>query len=172
MKNIIKQTVRFVFSLSAFVLFFLMAANSANAQNINISGEWKLVKEKSDLGILPDSVIAQNIKIAQNSEIFITRNFVKPSGKTSYSEKLTFDGASFASAPDAGIKRIAKIQWSPDKNRLIEDASMSGTSDGEAYEFKSTETWSLSADKKQLFIDRVITDEDEPIKNHLVYQKQ
>jgi hypothetical protein len=158
----IKLITTLIFSISSMVAF---------GQQVNFSGTWQIDKANSDLGSVPDTVVSAKMQVTQQSDnIVIERFFNKAKGTTSYKEKLTLSGTPSDAIKIGENTKIAQVQLNNEK--LFETANLSGVIGGQAFDIQSSETWSLSADKKQLLIDRTLTQDGEKFTNHLVYEKQ
>jgi hypothetical protein len=167
-KSKLKSLINIYLSMVLVLLFTFLTA-STFAQQPDFSGTWKLNKQLSQTGDMPDSVLTGKIQVnQQNDRISIERFFIKTQGST-YKEELDFSGKSSEKIKIGDHFKTARLKWSDEK--LIEDANVTGSLEGKDYNIHTSETWSLSADKKQLIIDRVL-EGDEKVTNHLVYDKQ
>ncbi|MEO6317111.1 MAG: hypothetical protein ABIU63_10100 [Chitinophagaceae bacterium] len=137
-------------SLSALVIFSVVILSSftVNAQRASFSGDWKLDETKSELGEFGGRV-ARSIK-ADQKEDAITTTKVSPgfNGGESVTAtlKLTFDGKVAESEGVGGSKRKSTGKWSEDGKTLTVNSTMTFDRDGQSFEIKSVENWTITKD--------------------------
>ena len=137
-------------SLIALLLVAFIAANpfTACAQRANLNGEWKLNEAKSELGEMGGRV-ARSFKVEQKDDaITITRVTPGFNGGDPVTSTLTitFDGKVAESEGFGGSKRKSTAKWSDDGKTLAINTVTNFERDGQSFEFKATEKWSITAD--------------------------
>jgi len=100
-------------SVAALMGLWLLAGTAAMAQTRpDFSGDWKLIKEKSDLGPMPppDSM-SQKIE-HKDPDIKVTTHIVGgPQGDLNYEAKYTTDGKECLNQLGDQIKAKSKLVW-------------------------------------------------------------
>ncbi|MEI6950027.1 hypothetical protein V9K67_22770 [Paraflavisolibacter sp. H34] len=112
----------------------------------DLSGEWKLNEQKSELGqfganLAPKSLKVQSVADAVSIErTALTRNGEERTTK----ERLTFDGKEAETAIYGNSKKKSTAKWSPDGQVLTVNSTILFDRNGETMEIKVTETWKLA----------------------------
>lgn len=137
-------------SLVALLAIAFIAAHpfTANAQRASFNGEWKLNEAKSELGEFGGRV-ARSVKAEQKDDaITITRVTPGFNGGDPVTSTLTltFDGKVVESEGFGGSKRKSTAKWSDDGKTLVINSVTNFERDGQSFEFKATENWSITAD--------------------------
>jgi hypothetical protein len=157
----------------AFVCFLMISSANVFAQNSNFSGAWALNESKSTLPemgffrpakkitVKQDNIVlnAERVSTGRNGEERITN------------EKITLDGKVSENVVFQDRKRKSTATWSADGKVLEINSSMTLEMNGESREMKSSEKWTLSADKSTLTIEAINQGRDGEIKSTLVYNK-
>ena len=134
----------FALLIPAVVLFSFTTV----VDRVNFSGDWKLDESKSDLGEFGGRV-ARSIKADQkDNAITIARTTPGFNGgdPVTTTVTLTYDGKVTESEGFGGSKRKSTASWSDDGLTLTVNTTITLERDGQASEFKSTETWTLTKD--------------------------
>jgi hypothetical protein len=121
---------------------------SANAQRASFSGEWKLDASKSELGEF-SSRVPLSIKASQKDDaITVTKTTPGFNGgePMTTTVTLTYDGKVVESEGFGGAKRKSTAKWSDDGKTLTISSNMVLERDGQSFEIKSTENWTLTKD--------------------------
>ncbi|MGB3005781.1 MAG: hypothetical protein WBC06_04705 [Chitinophagaceae bacterium] len=121
---------------------------SVNAQRASFSGEWKLDESKSELGQFGGRA-ALSIKADQKDDaIAVTRTTPGFNGgdPITTTVTLTYDGKVAESEGFGGAKRKSTAKWSEDGITLTISSNMVFERDGQSFEIKSTENWTLTKD--------------------------
>ncbi len=132
-----------------FMLAFTMivcSSLSVNAQRANFSGDWKLDESKSELGEFSGRA-ARSVKADQKDDaITITKTTPGFNGgdPITTTVTLTYDGKVAESEGFGGAKRKSTAKWSEDGKTLTISSNMVLERDGQSFEIKSTENWTLT----------------------------
>jgi len=145
MKNFLRAK-----SLTALLAFAMIISSAAtlSAQRAGFSGNWKLDESKSELGEFAARV-AHTIKTEQKDEsIAVTKTTPGFNGGEDITStvNLTFDGKVVESEGFGGSKRKSTAKWSDDGKTLTINTTTNFERDGQSFEFKSTEKWTITAD--------------------------
>lgn len=155
-------------NLSGLFIFFLTSAGLFAQPNF--SGKWSLNESQSNFGNSEFRMAAVTMDIAQNGNI-LTVESTQPGfdgGEMQQSAKYNLDGQPCENAGFMDMVRKSVITWEDNKNSMIVTTTMAF----EGNEFKTTETWKLSADGKTITIDQVMPMYDGDMKLKLVYDKK
>ncbi len=131
------------------LLIFSMIAGSAlsvNAQRASFSGDWKLDESKSELGEFGGRA-ARTVKADQkDNAITVTRTTPGFNGgdPITTTVTVTFDGKVAESEGFGGAKRKSTAKWSDDGKTLTISSTMVLERDGQSFEIKSTENWTMT----------------------------
>ena len=114
------------------------------------------------------------LKITQEGTIItIVRTSNGQMGEVVTTDKLTFDGKESTSVGGReGSTRKAALKLADDQNTLTVNSVTVLSFNGNSFEIKSKENWSLSADSKTLTIDSEATTQMGVTQTKLVYNKQ
>jgi hypothetical protein len=140
---------KFFFSNTMFTLLIpavILFSFTTFADKANFSGDWKLDEAKSELGDFGGRV-ARSLKADQkDNSITITRTTPGFNGgdPVTTTITLTYDGKVTESEGFGGSKRKSTASWSDDGSTLTINNTINFERDGQASEFKSTETWTLT----------------------------
>lgn len=121
---------------------------SVNAQRANFSGDWKLDESKSELGEFGGRA-ARSVKADQKDDaITVTKTTPGFNGgdPITTTVTLTYDGKVAESEGFGGAKRKSTAKWSDDGKTLTISSNMVLERDGQSFEIKSTENWTLTTD--------------------------
>jgi hypothetical protein len=103
-----------------FILFiFAIATMSANGQNTDFSGKWKLNTEKSKLNA-EFSMAPKQVNITQNTNDLSLERLLEFQGQSMMTtDKFTLDGKECINDGFQGSKKKSVVTWSDDKKSLI-----------------------------------------------------
>ena len=143
-----KQTFSKIFLGPAALLFImLLSASVTFAQRASFSGDWKLDEKKSELGQFARS--ATSVKVDQKEDAItiakVTPGFNGGEARTN-TITLGFDGKVVQSEGFGGAVRKSTAKWSDDGKTLTITSNMNFERDGQSFEIKSTESWTLTTD--------------------------
>lgn len=159
-------------ALYALVLIFL--TSSAAIVKVDFSGNWILDQGKSNLGEMGGRMVATKLKVTQEGSIItIVRTSTGQMGEVITTDKLTLDGIESTSVGGReGSTRKAALKMADDQNTLTVNALTMMSFNGNSFEIKSKENWSISADAKVLTIESETTTQMGVTNTKLVYNKQ
>ena len=144
--------------------------------SVDFSGEWKLNEQKSELGQFGGRGAAKAIKVTSSDAkgIAIERTSTNQNGEAVVrKETLTFDGKESESTGGFGNStRKATAKWSDDGNALTVNYILNLDFNGQAFEVKGTETWTLSSDGKTLTVQTNAASPQGDLASKAVYDKQ
>lgn len=137
-------------SLTAILAFAMIVgiAATATAQRADFSGDWKLDESKSELGDF-GGMAARSIKTEQKEDaVKVTKTSPGFNGGDPITTTviLTFDGKVVEFEGFGGSKRKSTAKWSEDGKTLTVSNTIHFERDGESFEFKSTENWTITTD--------------------------
>lgn len=160
----INQTIKNTFGkktlvVTATAFVAICSAATANAQQANFSGDWRLNEQKSTLGQFGGRMAAKKLKLdGQTENLSIQRFSVGQDGnEATTSEKLTFDGKESESTVFGNSKKKSTAKWSDDGKSLNVNSNIALERNGEKIEIKVTEVWKLTDDGKSLSIESTST---------------
>jgi hypothetical protein len=165
-------------SLSKRILTLLLApaflfAFTTKIYRSNFSGDWKLNESKSDLGQMAQWA-TRSIKTDQKDNA-ITISRTAPGfdgGDATTAETLGFDGKEVESTVLGNSKRKASAKWSDDGNTLTVNYVLMLNFDGQTFDVKGNEVWTLSGDGKTLTVQTNAASPQGDITAKAVYDKQ
>src|SRR5215831_674472 len=111
----------------------------------NFSGDWKLNEGKSELGDFGARFAPTAIKVDQKADaisIARTRPGFNGGDPVTTTISLTFDGRETESTGFGNSKTKSTAKWTDDQTLVI-NSTTSGERNGQAFEIKGTETWTL-----------------------------
>jgi hypothetical protein len=135
---------KFVLLVAAFALVML-SAFKFKADKANFAGEWKLDAAKSELGEFGGRA-ATAIKVEQkDAEIMVSRTTPGFNGGEPMTTSMTlpYSGATVETEGWGGSKRKSTAKWSDDGQTLTIATNTHMERDGQAFDFKSTENWTM-----------------------------
>lgn len=135
------------FMLLAFTMI-VCSSLSVNAQRASFSGDWKLDESKSELGEFGGRA-ARSVKADQKDDVItVTRTTPGFNGgdPITTTVTLTYDGKVTESEGFGGAIRKSTAKWSEDGKTLTISSNMTLERDGQSFEIKSTENWTLTKD--------------------------
>ena len=129
------------------VIFVFAATISANAQQINFSGQWKLNTSKSEFGKVPPYAAVKQFDIQQqNNVISIKRVTIDEKDK----EYITSERDDINSKPESFLMadhrtKTNTLSWSEDGKMLTTVSTYSAPDDPTDITSKISQTWSISS---------------------------
>jgi len=126
----------------------LFSSFASHAQRASFTGDWKLDEAKSELGEFGGRA-ARSIKAEQkNDSIKVTRVTPGFNGgdPVTSAVTLTYDGKITESEGFGGSKRKSTAKWSDDGKTLVISNIINFERDGQSFEIKSTENWTITKD--------------------------
>jgi len=173
MKQYISKRLLALAILPALLLSFMMMPDKAKFE-----GNWKLNESKSELGDFGGRFAAKKIKVEQKSDaitIAKTTPGFNDGADVTRTETLTFDGKATESTNTGGFgtsKRKATIKWSADEKSFVIAYTLAFEGQDGPIEITGTETWTLSADGKNLTSDTHSTSPQGEFTVKAVYDKE
>lgn len=126
-------------------VLILFSSINTFAQKANFSGEWKLNESKSELGQF-GGWTARTVKAEQKDDAMVivrTTPGFNGGDPVTTTITLTFDGKVVESEGFGGAKRKSTAKWSDDGQTLTVNSTTNFERDGQSFELKSTESWTL-----------------------------
>jgi hypothetical protein len=160
-----------LFLLAGFVCLSTTAA--VLFANADLSGEWKLNEQKSELGQFGGRMAARKLKVTSGADtISIERTSVTPNGEErTTTEKLTFDGKEIETTIFGNNKKKSTAQWATDGQTLNVNSVIVFDRNGEQMEIKVTEAWKLTDNGQALSVESTSTSSRGTNTMKLVYEK-
>lgn len=140
-------------------------ASLAAAPKPDFSGEWKLDKSKSDFGPMPVPELFERNIVHRDPSLQVTTTQTTPQGPLTITAKHTTDGKPSTNTLKGGGDVKSTLSWLGEK--LVIDSNLSV----QGMDVKSKETWTLSEDRKQLFVDSQLTTPQGDFKLKLVLDR-
>ncbi len=162
--------------LMAFVFLFSMIL-IAEEGKVNFSGTWSFNKDKSeaggDGGRGPGRMASSKLVVKQEKDkIVIERTGQGRGGETfTQKEELTLDGKENKVEGFGGRERTVVVKWTDEGKTLTISSRMIFERNGEEFEMKSSEVWSLDNEGKDLVINSTRNTPRGERKSKLVYTK-
>ena len=155
-KHLIKFHALHLIGCLALIMIILPAASFIKA---DFSGEWALDQSKSNLGEFGAMMAPTKLSVKTvGGAITVVRSSTSPMGDMVTTDKITLDGKESPSTGGfEGSTRKTTSKLSDDQNTLTVNSVLNLSFDGNSFEIKATETWTLSADGKTLTIDAKTT---------------
>lgn len=105
--------------VAGLTMILLLAGIAVNAQQVDISGKWKLNTTKSSLGY-DFSLAPKQLNIVQQENALSMERFTEMMGQSlNYTDKFTLDGKECINEGMAGADRKSVVNWGEDKKSLI-----------------------------------------------------
>jgi hypothetical protein len=165
----ISQTFLLLFVVPVFLFSF-----STPVYQANFSGTWSLNEGKSELGQFGARAAASKIAIDQKTDAVTLAKTVagldgSPANTT---ETLTADGKEYETTVYGTAKKKSSLKWAADGNTFAIAHTTIFERNGQTFEIKGTETWSLGTDGKTLTIQNQMATPGGDITIKAVYDKQ
>ncbi len=160
--------------LSLLVVSTLLFSFSKPIYQTNFSGTWTLNEGKSELGQFGGRGVASKLVIDQKSDgVTVTRNSINFQGEAvATTEILNNDGKETETTLSPNAKKKASLKWAADGQTLAITYSIAFDNNGQTFELKGTETWSLGADGKSLTLQNSLSTPNGDIAVKAAYDKQ
>ena len=153
-------------------LLFTLCFSFANAQTTDFSGTWKRNDDKAVFEGITINAIPTILEIKEDAkQISIKRTQVDGAGKSSnYTEVLKSDGSTSETLTPSNLKRTSSLTWSADHSGFTE--TYSSKDDQGAEKQNGKQTFSISADGKELKIEATQNYGDRSFQITEVFEKQ
>jgi hypothetical protein len=141
----------------------------------NFSGTWKLNEGKSDLGQFGARGAASKIVIDQKTDgaVTVTTTSTNFQGEEVVNTDNLTDGKEVEGAGGfPGSKKKSTLKWAADGQSFTINSVISGEFNGQTFEVKINQAWTLSADGKTLTMANSISSAQGDFNNKAVYDKQ
>lgn len=140
----------------------------------DFTGEWLLNEYESKLETFGPTGTPYKLNITQNDdELVITSSTIVEWADDEVTiDRLKLDGSESVSTAFNNAPRVESARWSPEKDTLIVDATMTFNYGGTKIDIKSKDTWALQRKGKKLVISRVVSSSRGKQKSAIVYDKQ
>lgn len=151
----------------------LVAALSSftTAYQPDFSGTWKLNEGKSDLGPFGGRGIPPKIVAEQKADaITLTKTTSMQGQETTMAEILLFSGKE-SEFSNENMKKKSVLKWSADGSAMVVTYDLSVSFNGQSFDLKGTENWTLSADGKTLTVNTTLSTAQGDIATKAVYDK-
>lgn len=157
-----------------FFILFILGLVYAAEKGVDFSGVWAFNESKSNLG--DDNRRRGDSKLTVKQEdnlLTVDRVRQNRQGEeVTTNEKFTLDGKESKNMGPRDREIITIVNWTADKKGLIFKSTRSFERQGETFEIKSEQTWSLSDDGKTLTIESTSTSPRGERKATYVYDKK
>jgi len=144
------------------------------ADQTNFSGTWTLNEGKSELGQFGARGAARKIVVDQKADaISITKTSTSFSGdEVTATESLGFDGKESQTTVFGTAKKKSTLKWAADGKTFAITYGIVFERDGQSFELKGVETWSLGADGKSVTLQTALTTPQGDVSTKAAYDKQ
>lgn len=152
---------------------FLLSTAVVSAQKSNFAGTWTLNEVKSPM---PENGFRMG-----STKITATQDELKLTSESTYKGQdgedmitkavYTLDGKECENLFFQGMKKKSTTAWSAEGKVLTINSVILFERDGETMEMKSSETWKLNADTKELTVEISFTTPNGDMKSTCVYDK-
>lgn len=157
----------------AIVVTLACSFTVARVYQANFSGSWTLNEGKSELGQFGRASASKIVVDQKADNIVITRTSTGMDGAVSDATETMVEGKESESTVFNGAgKKKSVLKWADDKNTFLISSNIAIDRGGQSMEFKTGETWSLSADGKTLTLSNAISSPQGDITTKAVYDKQ
>ena len=155
-------------------LLFIIGHVYAGEKGVDFSGVWAFNESKSNLG--DDNRRRGDLKLTvkqEDNSLTVDRVRQNRQGEeVTTNEKYTLDGKECKNMGSRDRETFSVVNWTEDKKGLSIKSTRSVERQGETFEIKTDEGWSLSEDGKTLTIDYTSTSPRGERKATFVYDKQ
>jgi len=141
----------------------------------NFSGTWKLNEGKSELGQFGARGAASKIVVDQKADgtVAVTTTTTNFQGEeVTATDNLTAGKEVEGPGGFPGSKKKSTLKWAADEQSLTIANVVSGEFNGQSFEVKVDQAWSISADGKTLTVATSISSPQGDFSNKAVYDKQ
>jgi hypothetical protein len=159
--------------LSLLVVSAFLFSFSNPVYQTNFSGTWALNEGKSELGQFGGRGVASKLVIDQKTDgVSVTRHSTMQGQAVVITETMSNDGKETETTLSANAKKKASLKWAADGQTLTITYSIAFDNNGQTFELKGTETWSLGADGKSLTLQNSLSTPNGDIAVKAAYDKQ
>ncbi len=152
---------------------FLFAFTGPKTYQANFSGTWSLNEGKSELGQFGSRGAASKIVIDQKTDgISITRTITGFDGTASDVPETLVEGKESETTVFGTAKKKSVLKWAADGNTFTIVTNTVFERNGQSFEIKGVETWSLSADGKTLMMQNALTTPQGDVSTKAAYDKK
>jgi hypothetical protein len=161
----------------AFLSLVVVAATlfSFRMAQTNFSGTWKLNEGKSELGQFGARGAATKIVVDQKTDgaVSVTTTSTNFQGEEVVATDNLTDGKEVEGAGGfPGSKKKSTLKWKADGTGFDINSIISGEFNGNSFEVKIGQTWTLSADGKTLTVVNSISSPQGEFSSKAAYDKQ
>ncbi len=157
--------------LSAIIMVAVFCSFMPSSYQPDFSGTWKLNEGKSDLGQFGSRGIATKIVAEQKADaIVLVKTSSMQGQENTTTETLPFSGKETELTTETSKKK-STLKWSADGNTMVISYDLAVTFNGQSFDIKGVESWSLSADGKNLTVNITRTTPQGEITTKAVYDK-
>ncbi len=159
--------------LSVLTLAALVCSFTPAKFQPDFTGTWKLNEGKSDLGQFGARGVATKIIAEQKADaVTLTKTSASFDGsEATNSETLLFSGKESESTVFGSSKKKSTLKWSADGNSMVITYTIAFERNGQSFDLKGTESWTMGADGKTLTLSANITTPQGEITTKAVYEK-
>ncbi|MDB5209876.1 MAG: hypothetical protein JWQ30_703 [Sediminibacterium sp.] len=159
--------------LSLLVVSALLFSFTKPVYQTNFSGTWALNEGKSELGQFGGRGAASKIVVDQKADVVTTtRTITGFDGTTSDVTENLSEGKESETTMFGTAKKKSVLKWAADGNTFTIASNTSIDRNGQSFEFKGSETWSLAADGKTLTLQNTFSSPNGDIITKAVYDKK
>lgn len=157
----------------AFVAVIACSFTGTAVYQTNFSGTWVLNEGKSELGQMGRAAASKIVVDQKTDVVSITRTTTGMDGNaTDLSENMADGKESETTVFGGAGKKKSVLKWAADGNTLSISSNIAIDRGGQSMEFKTAETWTLSADGKTLTLTNNISSPQGELTTKAVYDKK
>ncbi|NCI48248.1 hypothetical protein [Sediminibacterium soli] len=139
----------------------------------DFSGTWSLNESKSELGQFGGRMADSKISIEQKEGILtVTRTRAGMGGQEVTTKETLTEGKESEVAINASIKKKSTLKWAADGQSFTLSYVISGDFNGNAFEWKGTETWAIAADGKTFSLTGTLNTPQGEVTTKAAYDKK
>jgi hypothetical protein len=139
----------------------------------NFSGTWALNEGKSELGQFGARMADKKIVIDQkDAALDVTRTRAGMQGEDVTTRETLVEGKESEVTINNTIKKKSTLKWAQDGKSFTLDYTISGEFGGQPFEWKGTETWTISDDGKSFTVSSAFSTPQGDINTKAAYDKQ
>jgi hypothetical protein len=140
---------------------------------INFSGSWSLNEGKSELGQFGGRGAASKMLVDQKADaVSITKTITSFNGDPATSTEVLTEGKESETIVFGAAKKKSTLKWAADGQGFSISYSIAFDRNGQSFELRGVETWSLGADGKTLIMQTALTTPQGDVSTKAVYDKQ
>jgi len=139
----------------------------------NFSGTWSLNEGKSDLGQFGARGVATKIVVDQKTDaVTITRSSTSFQGEPVTLTETLAEGKEVSGNWVGTSKRKATLKWAADQQSFTISSVITFEMNGNSFDLKGTEVWTVSTDGKALTLANTVTTPQGEFSIKALYDKQ